>query len=260
MKSCLSFAFSAVVCLLAAVVISGCGSSSPVASGGGTTQTPPPASPAIASITPTSVPAGPAPVTLTVAGSGFFKYKRCSGERNNGPTTYVSATELTTVLPAADLASGAVLQITVSNGGAGTVLNSSAAPLEVDNPVPVITGSSPSGLLSGATPTAVTVTGSGFVPATVIQVNGTARATTYIDATHVSLSLTVNDLANPGSIALVAINPAPGGGTWAGAYSPRYRTRCLESFLSPKHGGSRIRNSNDHLGDGNQLHPKLYGR
>jgi trimeric autotransporter adhesin len=220
MKTCSSFAFSAVVCLLAAVVISGCGGSSPVASGGGTTQTPPPAALAIASITPTSIPAGAIAVTLTVAGSGFLNTSVVQVNGATVPTTYVNATELTTVLPATDLASGAVLQITVSNGGAGTALNSSAVSFVVDNPVPVITGSSPSGFLSGAAPTAVTVTGSGFVPATVIQVNGTARATTYIDATHVSLSLTVNDLASPGSIALVAINPAPGGGTSAGASLP----------------------------------------
>jgi trimeric autotransporter adhesin len=220
MKPCLSFPFSAVVCLLAAVVISGCGSSSPVASGGGTTQTPPPASLAIASITPTSVPAGPTAVTLTVAGSGFLNTSVIQVNGTTSPTTYVSATELTTVLPATDLASGAVLQITVSNGGAGTASDTSAIAFEVDNPAPIITGYSPSGFLSGSTPVAVTVTGSGFVTATVIQVNGTARATTYIDATHVSVSLIANDLANPGSLALVAVNPAPGGGTSAGTSLP----------------------------------------
>ncbi|WP_353069964.1 IPT/TIG domain-containing protein [Tunturibacter empetritectus] len=221
MKPCLSFAFvSAIVCLSVALFVSGCGSSSPAASGGGTTQTPPPAALVITSIRPTSVPAGSTAVTVTVAGSGFLSTSVVHVNGTSSPTTYVSPTELATTVPAAYLATGAMLQITVSNGSTSTGSDTSAIALEVDNPAPIITGYSPSGFLSGAMPVTVAVTGSDFVPATVIQVNGTARETTYIDATHVSVLLTANDLANPGNIVLVAINPAPGGGTSAGASLP----------------------------------------
>jgi trimeric autotransporter adhesin len=219
MKSCSSSFLSAVVCLMIAVFVSGCGSSSPAGSSGG--STPPPAqTPLITSVAPMSVPAGSAAMTLTVTGSGFLSTSVVRVNGTASPTTYVSPTELTATVPASDLVTGAVLQIAVSNGSTSTASNASAAALEVDNPVPVITGSSPLGFLSGATPTSVTVTGSGFVPATVVQVNGTARATTYIDATHVSVSLTASDLASSGSVALVAVNPAPGGGTSAGDSLP----------------------------------------
>jgi trimeric autotransporter adhesin len=191
--------------------ISGCTGSS----GGTTSQTTPLA---ITSIAPTSVPAGSAAITLTVTGSGFLSTSVVQVNGASSPTTYVSATELTAAIPATDLVTGTMLQISVSNGSTSTT--GSTPSLEVDNPVPVITGSSPSGFLSNAAPTTVTVTGSGFVPATVIQVNGSARTTTYIDAKHISVSLLASDLANSGSVALVAVNPAPGGGTSAGDSLP----------------------------------------
>jgi len=136
------------------------------------------------------------------------------------PTTYVSATQLTAVVPASSLVIGTMLQVAVLNGTSSSANGGSAISLEVDNLAPVIAGFSPTGFLAGAAPVTISVTGSGFIPATVIQVNGNIRSTTYVSATQVNATLTANDLANPGSLALVAVNPAPGGGTSAGASLP----------------------------------------
>ena len=61
--------------------------------------------------------------------------------------------------------------------------------LSVINPVPVITGASPAIVPSGAT-TLVTLTGSGFVPSTVIEVNGATVPTTYVSWTSIQASVT----------------------------------------------------------------------
>ncbi len=126
-------------------------------------------------------------------------------------TTYVSATQLTATVPAAQLSNGAELPVVVANGTS----SSSAVNLEVDNPVPVITSMSAANALAGTSSAVITFAGTGFVPSTVITANGSARATSYINATQVSAALPSSDFVASGSLSLAASNPTPGGGTSA---------------------------------------------
>ncbi|WP_423201754.1 IPT/TIG domain-containing protein [Edaphobacter modestus] len=107
-------------CLSIAIAIAGCGSSNPAVSNGGTPQSPATLPLAVTSISPTSVPAGAAAQTLAVNGSGF---QSTSAVQINGvsvPTTYVRATQLTAVVPASSLATGAMLQVAVLNGSSSS--------------------------------------------------------------------------------------------------------------------------------------------
>ena len=61
---------------------------------------------------------------------------------------------------------------------------------QVINPVPTITAASPAVIPAGAT-TLVTLTGSGFVPSTILQANGVALPTTYLSSTSVQLEAAV---------------------------------------------------------------------
>jgi hypothetical protein len=129
-------------------------------------------------------------------------------------STYVSSTEVTAAVPSAQLASGAQLSVIALNGdessGSGTPVN-----LQVNNPVPAITQTVPAAFVIGAVSPVITVDGSGFVPATVIDVNGSARTTNFVSATQVSVTLTAADVATTGSLSLTAVNAAPGGGSSA---------------------------------------------
>ncbi len=126
-------------------------------------------------------------------------------------TAYVSATSLTATVPATQLASGAELPVEVVNGSSV----SSPTDLEVDNPAPVITSASETTELTGTSSAVITFTGTGFNPSTVIDVNGSVRATTYINATEVSAALPSTDFQATGTLAITAVNPTPGGGTSA---------------------------------------------
>jgi trimeric autotransporter adhesin len=95
-----------------------------------------------------------------------------------------------------------------ASSGSGTPVN-----LEVMNPAPTISSIFPSVEAVASSSLAVTVTGMGFVPATVIQVNGSNRSTTYATATLVSVTLSASDVAASGTLSLTAVNAAPGGGT-----------------------------------------------
>jgi hypothetical protein len=168
----------------------------------------------VSSISPANVTAGAAATTLTVTGTGFLSSTNIQVGGTVEPTTYVSATQVTAAVPASQLASGVLLSVIALNGSvtsaAGTPVN-----LEVDNPSPKISGLLPNSIPTGSASTSVAVTGTGFVPSTTIQVGGAARSTTFVSATQVNVILTVADLATPGNLSLVAVNPTPGGGTSA---------------------------------------------
>ncbi len=180
-------------------------------SGGGTNTT----APAITSISPTKATAGASALTLTISGSGFISISAVEVGGTLEATTYVSATQLTATVPATQLTNGAQIPVVVLNGSSGTT---TAVNLEIDNPAPAIASMSTTTAVAGS-PNAViiTFTGTGFVPSTVINVNGSPRATTYVNSTQVSVALPSADFAAAGTLSITAVNPAPGGGASAAA-------------------------------------------
>ena len=160
--------------------------------------------------------AGSSALTLTVNGSGFVATSVVQVNDAAEATTYVSGAQLTATIPGSQLVSGADLTVVVSNGsltsGSGASIN-----LEVDNPAPAINSVSPASEPTGTTSLNITVSGTGFVPTTVINVNGTARTTTFNSSTQVIVALNTADVSTAGSLSLTAVNSTPGGGTSAAA-------------------------------------------
>ncbi|MDR6967424.1 hypothetical protein J2X31_001435 [Flavobacterium arsenatis] len=72
--------------------------------------------PFITSIAPTSRIAGTGSFTLTVNGQNFSNSSIIRWNGNNRTTTYVSPTQLTTVIPASDVLTSGTASITVANG------------------------------------------------------------------------------------------------------------------------------------------------
>ena len=54
------------------------------------------------------------------------------------------------------------------------------------------------------------MTGTNFLPCSVIQWNGTPRATTYIGPTQISTTILPADLSTVGTANVTVFNPAPG--------------------------------------------------
>jgi hypothetical protein len=129
-------------------------------------------------------------------------------------TSYVSSTQVAATIPAEQLESGSQLPVIALNGtvssGAGAAGN-----LQVTNPAPTISQLFPAVLAVGTVSPVVAVTGTGYVPATVIDVNGSARPTAFVSAAQVNVTLTATDAESAGSLTLAAVNAAPGGGTSA---------------------------------------------
>lgn len=167
--------------------------------------------PALSTISPTTVSAGGSGFTLMVSGSNFVAGSVVRVNGANRSTTFVSATQLTASIPASDIAAAGNLSITVFNAapGGGT---SSALTLAVSNPVPSVSSVSPNPALALASSYTLTVTGSGFVRGSVIQIDGGAQPTTFISATQVQAKIS-GGLLSIGVHSVTVFNPTPGGGT-----------------------------------------------
>jgi hypothetical protein len=58
----------------------------------------------------------------------------------------------------------------------------------------------------------LTVNGTGFVSASVVDWNGSPRGTTFISASQLRATILTSDLASPETASITVTNPAPGGG------------------------------------------------
>lgn len=173
--------------------------------------TPPPGS---ISLSPSAILLSTPPATVTVTGTGFVTASMVLVDGTARATTYVSPTQLTFQLTSADQAFANYLDVVVANPGGSA---SPATTLPVNNPAPAMTSLNPSVLPLNSSNLSLTITGAGFLPASVVSFNGSVRTTAYVSATQLSATLNTFDVASLGSFPIAVTNPGPGGGTSAAA-------------------------------------------
>jgi hypothetical protein len=78
------------------------------------------------------------------------------------------------------------------------------------NPTPAVASLSPSTIPAGAAAFTLLVTGSGFVPGSVVNWNGSARPTSFIDSTGLQAAISASDVGSAGTVPVSVSNPAPG--------------------------------------------------
>ena len=170
--------------------------------------------PVLSSLSPGSAQQNGAAFTLTVAGSGFVPTSVIQWNGSSRTTTFVSATQLTASIPAGDLASAGSPAVTVATPAPGGGTSGALAfTVTAVNPAPVLSSLSPSSVPQNQGAFTLTVTGSGFVPASVVQLNGSSRTTTFVSATQLTAQIPASDLGTAGAISVTVVTPAPGGGT-----------------------------------------------
>jgi hypothetical protein len=80
------------------------------------------------------------------------------------------------------------------------------------NPVPAATALAPSSTPAGGVAFTLTVTGSNFVPNSVVRWNGGDRPTTFVDGATLQASIGQSDISTPGDASVTVFTPGPGGG------------------------------------------------
>ena len=187
------------------------------APGGGTSSAQPltilSPSPTLSSISPATVSAGSPNTNVALTGSGFLPSTTVLLNGSPLASVYVSGTQLTVNVSAASLVSGGTDSLVASNAaGSGGV--SSAATLTITNPAPTLTAVTP-GTINFGKDSTVTLTGTGFNPASIVQWNGAPHAATLLSPTSLQLTLASSELGTAGTGTFAVVNPAPGGGASA---------------------------------------------
>ena len=173
--------------------------------------------PAVSTLLPASVNAGTPQITLVVNGSGF--YAGVSQVRWNGATlttTFVSATQVTAIVPATLLAVNTTASVTVFNGSPGGG-SSPGSSFNVLNPVPSLILIGPAQTIAGDVGFTLSAVCFGAVASSQIRFNGTPLSTSYAPVTNLSAFVPASLIAKPGSAAITVFNPGPGGGTTSAA-------------------------------------------
>jgi len=204
--------------IVSLVFLAGCGGNS---SQSANNQPPPPSgsnpTPAITTISPNSAVAGGAAFTLTIDGTNFVAASMVNFGGTAPTTTFVSATQLTAAIPAAAIASAGTAAVTVTNlapgGGTSNAMNFTITSTSGPNPVPTINSLGPSCALAGGPAFNLFVSGSNFVPSSVVRWNGSDRPTTVFDASDAQAQIPASDIVATGTPAVTVFNPAPGGGS-----------------------------------------------
>ena len=167
------------------------------------------------SLSPMNIVLGNAP-TVTVTGTNFTASSTVFVNGLARATTFVSPTQVSFVPTSQDVATVRLLTVVVESAATGGT-SSTPAVLEIDNPAPVITSVTPSALTTASSPAAMVISGTGFLPGSTVNFNGSSRTSSYVSSTSLTVFPVSNDLAAPGNLAITVSNIAPGGGTSAAA-------------------------------------------
>jgi hypothetical protein len=170
--------------------------------------------PVISSISPTNAVVGSGSFTLTVNGSNFISSSTISFGGQTEPTTFVSASLLTTAILGSAIASAGPVWVLVSTPAPdGGVAEASFA---VVLPPPTISSIVPSIVAAGAPGFTLTINGTNFVNGSTVNFNGT-RTATFTNPTQITIPVSPSDVANQGIINVSVTDPLgignSGGGT-----------------------------------------------
>lgn len=229
--ACLRVSLSLLTTSIAiAIPLAGCSGGSG-GSGGGTKQA---LAPVVASVSPTSVPAGSSAFTLSVTGSNFQSQAVVNWNTTALATTYNSSTSLSAAVPATLAGSGIVAHITVSNpDGQASTSTGTSSEVSVNNPAPTLTSSSPTWVYAGAADTTFTLTGTNFTSSSVVMAGATALTTSFVSSTQLTAVVPAATLASVGALNLSVSNPTPGGGSSQSIAVTVAQSPAILTSLSP---------------------------
>ena len=169
--------------------------------------------PAVTGLNPASVAAGSNGFTLIVIGSNFVPASSIIWRGTTYPTTWMSSSQLSTVIPSSEVISVGTANVSVSSPGpGGGSSNVVVFNIVASDPAPVLSSLSPALVEAGGAGFTLTLTGSSFVPGSIIKWNSSNRPTTYISDTTLRTTVSAAEIAAPTTKTVQVFNPGAGGG------------------------------------------------
>jgi hypothetical protein len=176
--------------------------------------------PVICSISPASVVAGASAFTLSVVGAGYSSGSTVDWNGSSRTTAFVNANSLQAQITATDVAKAGTAAVTVTGGGGGTSAPVNFVISPTPPATPTITSVAPTDATAGGAAFTLTVTGTNFIPQSVVDWNGGARATTYKNATTLTAAIQASDIATAGTAEITVASFGANGGVATSAPFP----------------------------------------
>lgn len=171
--------------------------------------------PTATTVIPSNVTAGSQSFTLFITGTGFIDSNQGASFAywNNSPrstTLNTLTSQLEVTIPASDVVTPGIVQITVANPppGGGP---SSALTFTVEAPQsggPTISALSPTSEASGGQAFTLTVNGANFAANDVVTWNSQFRTTTFVNATQLTAAIESSDIATSGFAGVSVVSSA----------------------------------------------------
>jgi hypothetical protein len=165
----------------------------------------------VVGLNPAAATAGGSAFTLTVTGTGFVSASTVTWNGADRATTFVSATQLTASIPAADIAAAGTAQIAVRNPAPGGGLSAAVA-FTVSAPPPILSSLEPTSVAAGFSQLVLTLRGVSFIAGAVARWDEEPLATTFRSATELAAEVPAARLQTLRDVPVTVTNPQPGGG------------------------------------------------
>jgi hypothetical protein len=118
-----------------------------------------------------------------------------------------------------------------------TVLIISAAPATAQNPVPFIDQPLvPDATAPGGAGFTLTVNGAGFVATSIVNWNGSPRATTYVSSHRLTATILASDIIAASTSSVTVVSPSPEGGASNPVYFPIHIPTAVAAFSTTDYG------------------------
>jgi trimeric autotransporter adhesin len=168
---------------------------------------------AITSFSPASAHAGDKAFTLTVNGDNFTVNDVVTWNGSVRTTTFMSSTEISAQINAIDVTASGSASIAVN--APGLLIASPSVNFAIDGPnnaAPSVNSLSPSSTAAGGEDLQILVKGSGFAASSVVELDNTPLATSYLSASQLVAVIPAAGIAAQGTSEVAVTTPAPGGG------------------------------------------------
>jgi hypothetical protein len=147
--------------------------------------------------------AGGAAFTLTVTGTGYRTGSQIEWSGGKiAATTVVSATQLTASIPATFIATAGIVPVAVVNTDTGDRSGTVSFTITAALVRSTLSSLSPATAVAGGGAFTLTVNGTGFTSGATAAWGGSARTTTFVNATQLTASIPAADLAAAGTFAV----------------------------------------------------------
>jgi hypothetical protein len=159
--------------------------------------------PVLTSLNPNSATPGGSAFTLTVNGSGFLNGATVQWNGSALSTGFISGNQVSAFVPANLIATAGTSSVTVMNPG-GAVSNTLTFTI---GSAPILTSLAPASAIPGGPAFNLTVNGSGFFNGAVVQWNGSALSTGFVNANQLTAFVPGSLIATSGSASITVMNP-----------------------------------------------------